>query len=68
MAVPPVSNGGNVKDDRPATGRTTGRAGSVAENEPASGARIPLATYRLQLNSGFTFRAAEKIAPYLAEL
>ena len=68
MVVPPVSNGGNVKDDRPATGRTTGRSGSVAENEPAPGARVPLATYRLQLNGGFTFRDTEKIAPYLAEL
>src|SRR5437016_801368 len=30
--------------------------------------RVPLATYRLQFNSGFTFDAASGIAPYLAEL
>ena len=30
--------------------------------------RIPLATYRLQLNAGFTFADAQRIAPYLAEL
>ncbi len=31
-------------------------------------ARIPSATYRLQFNSGFTFRDATRIVPYLAEL
>jgi (1->4)-alpha-D-glucan 1-alpha-D-glucosylmutase len=30
--------------------------------------RVPLATYRLQFNSGFTFDSARRIAPYLAEL
>jgi (1->4)-alpha-D-glucan 1-alpha-D-glucosylmutase len=30
--------------------------------------RVPRATYRLQLNAGFTFADARKIAPYLAEL
>jgi (1->4)-alpha-D-glucan 1-alpha-D-glucosylmutase len=30
--------------------------------------RVPLATYRLQLNAGFTFRDARRIVPYLAEL
>jgi (1->4)-alpha-D-glucan 1-alpha-D-glucosylmutase len=29
---------------------------------------IPLATYRLQLNRSFTFRQAQEIVPYLAEL
>ncbi len=30
--------------------------------------RVPLATYRLQFNSGFTFDSARRIASYLAEL
>ena len=30
--------------------------------------RIPVATYRLQFNAGFTFQDARKIAAYLAEL
>src|SRR5260221_13106823 len=30
--------------------------------------RVPVATYRLQFNSGFTFRDAEGIVPYLADL
>jgi len=30
--------------------------------------RVPRATYRLQLNAGFTFSDATSIAPYLAEL
>ncbi len=29
---------------------------------------VPVATYRLQFNSGFTFRDAEGIVPYLADL
>jgi len=45
-----------VKQDRPSAGRA------------GPGARIPLATYRLQLHAGFTFRDATKIVPYLAEL
>ncbi|HEY4373700.1 MAG TPA: malto-oligosyltrehalose synthase [Burkholderiales bacterium] len=35
---------------------------------PAGGAQIPRATYRLQLNRDFNFRAASAIVPYLAEL
>ena len=30
--------------------------------------RVPRATYRVQLNSGFTFADANAIVPYLAEL
>src|SRR5436309_6462910 len=30
--------------------------------------RVPRATYRLQLNAGFTFADARRIVPYLAEL
>src|SRR2546428_13342365 len=30
--------------------------------------RVPRATYRLQLNAGFTFSDARRIAPYLADL
>src|SRR5262249_36049446 len=32
------------------------------------GRRVPLATYRLQLQPGFTFRDAKAIVPYLAGL
>jgi len=40
-------------------------------NDPSpkgGGARIPRATYRLQLNKEFNFRAAAAVVPYLAEL
>lgn len=30
--------------------------------------RVPVSTYRLQFNAGFTFQDARRIAPYLAEL
>jgi len=30
--------------------------------------RVPRATYRLQLNAGFTFADAKPVVPYLAEL
>ena len=30
--------------------------------------RVPATTYRLQFNAGFTFRDAEKISAYLADL
>ncbi|MGE0155878.1 MAG: malto-oligosyltrehalose synthase [Geobacter sp.] len=33
-----------------------------------TGLRIPTATYRLQFNSGFTFRTAQEIVPYLQNL
>jgi (1->4)-alpha-D-glucan 1-alpha-D-glucosylmutase len=36
-------------------------------DEPAA-ARIPRATYRVQLNAGFTFKELTAIVPYLAEL
>ena len=35
---------------------------------PGEGPAIPRATYRLQLNAGFTFRDATAIVPYLAAL
>lgn len=35
---------------------------------PAEQARVPVATYRLQLHAGFDFRAAASLLPYLAEL
>jgi (1->4)-alpha-D-glucan 1-alpha-D-glucosylmutase len=35
---------------------------------PAAGPQIPQATYRVQLNAGFTFRDATAIVPYLASL
>src|SRR5215469_13764253 len=42
------------------------RRGTAAA--PATGPVIPRATYRLQLNAGFTFRDATAIVPYLAAL
>ncbi|MGH8139334.1 MAG: malto-oligosyltrehalose synthase [Steroidobacteraceae bacterium] len=43
---------------------------AFAEKErlPESGAQIPRATYRVQLNKSFTFRDVTAIVPYLAEL
>src|SRR5580698_5844788 len=35
---------------------------------PSAGPQIPQATYRVQLNAGFTFRDATAIVPYLAAL
>lgn len=48
-------------------GRQGGRGGGAAPRA-ASGPVIPRATYRLQLNAGFTFRDATAIVPYLAAL
>jgi (1->4)-alpha-D-glucan 1-alpha-D-glucosylmutase len=42
--------------------------GSEANTGGARDAVIPRATYRIQLNSGFTFKDATAIVPYLAEL
>ena len=36
--------------------------------EPAAAPRIPLATYRLQFNRGFTFEDAARLVPYLDAL
>jgi (1->4)-alpha-D-glucan 1-alpha-D-glucosylmutase len=52
-----------IEADRTATRRRAGGAAS----EP-QGPVIPDATYRLQLNAGFTFRDATAIVPYLAAL
>ena len=43
-------------------------AGETAADEPGAGPAIPRATYRLQLNAGFTFRDALAVVPYLAAL
>jgi (1->4)-alpha-D-glucan 1-alpha-D-glucosylmutase len=40
----------------------------VREPQPAMGAEIPRATYRVQLNKSFTFKEATAIIPYLATL
>ena len=40
----------------------------VREPQPARGAEIPRATYRVQLNKTFTFKDATAIIPYLATL
>ena len=42
--------------------------GSEPNAAPPREAVIPRATYRVQLNSGFTFKDATAIVPYLAEL
>jgi (1->4)-alpha-D-glucan 1-alpha-D-glucosylmutase len=39
----------------------------TAKRRPGAG-RVPLSTYRLQLNHRFTFRDAAAVVPYLAEL
>jgi len=39
-----------------------------AMEEPSPPASIPRATYRIQLNSGFTFKDATALVPYLASL
>src|SRR5882724_2250530 len=40
----------------------------VRDPEPAPGAAIPRATYRVQLNKSFTFKDVTEIVPYLASL
>ena len=40
----------------------------VRDPEPAPGAEIPRATYRVQLNKSFTFKDVTAIVPYLASL
>ena len=44
------------------------KRGEAAEVPPATGPRIPGATYRLQFNKSFTFRQALEQIPYLADL
>jgi (1->4)-alpha-D-glucan 1-alpha-D-glucosylmutase len=64
-----------VEERRVATA-TVVEAEAVAEARPGAArrprrgpaAKVPRATYRLQLNPGFTFRDATRIVPYLAEL
>ena len=52
--------------ERPARRAAAHRRRSAAAPEP--GPAIPRATYRVQLNAGFTFRDATAIVPYLAAL
>jgi (1->4)-alpha-D-glucan 1-alpha-D-glucosylmutase len=40
----------------------------VRDPQPAPGAEIPRATYRIQLNKSFTFKDVTEIVPYLASL
>ena len=40
----------------------------VRDPDPAPGAEIPRATYRVQLNKSFTFKDITEIIPYLASL
>jgi len=40
----------------------------LRDPEPAPGAEIPRATYRVQLNKSFTFKDVTEIVPYLASL
>src|SRR5947207_8162129 len=48
------------------------RAQAADQRLPAQGrsaaARVPLATYRVQFNRGFTFHDAARLVPYLGEL
>src|SRR5262245_34250733 len=53
---------------RPGTASARGDARPTAVARPRAGAEIPLATYRVQLHRGFTFRAAAALVPYLATL
>jgi (1->4)-alpha-D-glucan 1-alpha-D-glucosylmutase len=41
---------------------------SLSKGAPATSARIPLATYRLQFNQNFTFAQAANLVPYLRQL
>jgi len=41
---------------------------TIPEREPEPQARVPLATYRLQLNQSLTFAEAERLVPYLHRL
>ena len=41
---------------------------TAAASQGRAGARIPLATYRVQLHRGFTFRDAAALVPYLSTL
>ncbi|HEV3182373.1 MAG TPA: malto-oligosyltrehalose synthase [Steroidobacteraceae bacterium] len=50
--------------ERPRVSRRRGGTAAAAGEGPV----IPRATYRLQLNAGFTFRDATAIVPYLAAL
>lgn len=47
---------------------TAAREQDLQRQERTVGARIPLATYRLQFNAAFTFRDANQIVPYLHAL
>jgi len=54
--------------DRAEAARHHGAADAPGRPEAAGSARIPGATYRLQLGSAFTFTDARELVPYLAEL
>src|SRR6476620_6624217 len=43
-------------------------APALENSTPGTSAVIPRATYRLQLNAGFTFKDATALVPYLSEL
>jgi len=48
--------------------RTRHGLNTAAASHARAGARIPLATYRVQLHRGFTFRDAAALVPYLSTL
>src|SRR4249920_2972917 len=48
--------------------RTRRGLNTAAASHGRAGARIPLATYRVQLHRGFTFRDAAALVPYLSAL
>ncbi len=57
-------------DEMAASGRIAALAATLAacRPRPSLEARVPRATYRLQLHKGFDFEAAARIVPYLARL
>jgi (1->4)-alpha-D-glucan 1-alpha-D-glucosylmutase len=59
--------GTNGDDAVPSPEAIAAAAAAILQRLPPA-PRAPLATYRVQLHAGFTFRDAARIVPYLAEL
>ncbi|CAA9567141.1 MAG: GH13_26 / GH13 [uncultured Thermomicrobiales bacterium] len=71
VAAPEVVSEQSPKPDEPEDAarqeRRAALATALVDTVPRA-ARVPTATYRLQINPGFTFRDAEAVVPYLADL
>jgi len=68
-----VQSGGQVESKREVVGRRAGPcarpgAATLSARAPRTEARIPLATYRMQLHRDFKFRDAALLVPYLSKL